>query len=242
MPTGNSHSEYQLVPTHFGLRMTVGTLGLAIPILLFLTSALAPGVAQQPSISHYYYTPMRDALMGALFAVAVFLLAYRGYRPLDGEWLTDRRLSLIAGCGLIAVVVMPAAAIPGLGHPGDIPSLAAFFSPRIVLVAWIHRIGAALFMGALGIMSLVNFRRDRFAPRYSAGLPAHVRAEHLVFVGAGVAMLGAVALIALEFALGPGGEFFANSTFWLESLGVFSFGCAWVTKTKILRKLIGTGG
>jgi len=52
-----------------------------------------PGI--QDSISSYYYTDMRDVLVGSLCAIGVFLWSYRGYDDPDPrlQFATDNRAS-----------------------------------------------------------------------------------------------------------------------------------------------------
>ncbi len=212
----------------------VGVLAIAIPITLLIVSALSPDVTQQQSVSHFYYTPLRDALMGALFAVSVFLFAYTGYAPKPGEWFSDRQVSLLAGLGLICVVVFPAEALKD--HVKNIPSVAMFFPEGSKVLPWIHPIGAIAFMGSLGYMSLVNFRRARFAEKYRhQKQPLRQLTENGIYVLCGLVMLGCVGLMILQTLALPKGEmFFKNATFWFESIGIIFFGLSWLIKTKVL--------
>ena len=73
-----------------GLRRSGGYLGIALPFALVLgqtvSNAFVTGhlsLAIQPSISAYYYTSMRNILVGDLCAIAVFLIACKGYSRFD---------------------------------------------------------------------------------------------------------------------------------------------------------------
>jgi hypothetical protein len=221
------------VISHTWLLGFVGLLAVSIPVLLLLVSALSSDVDQQPSISHFYYTAVRDILMGLLFSVAVFLFAYTGYPPKQGEWPSDRSLSLIAGAGLACVVIFPTPALDT--HPAFIPSL-EYMLPDC-LVMWLHRIGAVAFMGSLGVMSLCNFRRTMI--HRAGAMTTAIRTEDVIYKLAGWTMLGCVGAMILQAVLRPDGPmFFANATFWFESAGIFAFGISWLVKTKVLRRVL----
>jgi hypothetical protein len=225
-------SETRVI-SHTWLLAFVGALAVMIPIVLLVISALRAEVVQQPSISHFYYTPMRDLLMGLLFAVAVFLFAYTGYPPKPDERVSDRQLSLAAGIGLACVVVFPTPPLPD--SPAGIPSIAVFLSAETV--NWLHRIGAVVFMTSLGVMSLVNFRRSM--KNQDGTATTAIATEDLIYRIAGLVMLGCVLAMILQALMRPDGPmFFANATFWFESAGIFAFGISWLVKTKVLRRLM----
>src|SRR5574337_536610 len=89
------------VRNYLALRKLIGILGLAIPPAMWLGVRLLFCDAQQPTISHYYYTGMRDVFVGALWAVGIFLLCYKGTR----DW--DNLASNVAGACAILVAVFP---------------------------------------------------------------------------------------------------------------------------------------
>lgn len=60
---------------------------------------LVSNVILQGSVSGYYYTGVRDVLVGSLCAIGVFLFSYSGYDDWD-KWLTN-------AAGLFAIGVRP---------------------------------------------------------------------------------------------------------------------------------------
>jgi hypothetical protein len=72
-----------LVLSYLGLRKAVGMIGIGLPVVLVLGKVLFDGAGIEPSISNYYYTVMRDVLVGSLCAIGVFLVSYRGYAFVD---------------------------------------------------------------------------------------------------------------------------------------------------------------
>ena len=82
------------------LRKLVGYIGLCLPFALIIGKAvLAPGPLP-PSISDYYFSVMRDVLVGALCAIGVFLITYRGY---GGDFIPMK----IMAAGAIGVAWFP---------------------------------------------------------------------------------------------------------------------------------------
>src|SRR6266699_115645 len=62
------------------LRRAVGFIGVGLPFVLALGDILIfHGDGVRRSVSSYYHTPMRGVLVGALWAIGVFLFAYKGY-------------------------------------------------------------------------------------------------------------------------------------------------------------------
>ena len=121
------------------------------------------------SISESYYTVMRDVFVGALAAVAFFLLAYRGYSEFEDRFFNG--LAVLAA--LILLFSMNPEAVPT--HPiGDPPSChqAVEMAPtcsialnqRLLMFhyeafGWIHFGAATLLFACLGYVSLFFFRR-----------------------------------------------------------------------------------
>src|SRR5262245_53806936 len=60
------------------LRVVIGLLGMSLAAILFIGNRVfdTDGVLQ-PTISHYYYTNMRDFFVGTLVATSIFLFCYR---------------------------------------------------------------------------------------------------------------------------------------------------------------------
>jgi len=60
--------------SYLSLRKAVGWIGMSLPFVLMLGVILIfNGNLIQESISHYYYTGMRNVFVGALCAVGLFL-------------------------------------------------------------------------------------------------------------------------------------------------------------------------
>jgi len=99
----------------YRVSLTLGLLGLFLPTILIVHGLFWNG-GLQPSISHTYHTSMGDVLVGTLFAIGIFLLAYKDFNPeeyvnhtpdrfLTSYW--DRWFSRLAGLGAIGVALFP---------------------------------------------------------------------------------------------------------------------------------------
>lgn len=232
----------------YAVRRAIGLLGIAIPISLLFYALVWPGAAgrgMQDSISAFYHTHMGDVLVGALSAVAVFLISYLGYEPKEGEnrVVTDFWVSTAAGIGALGVALFPTGAPEGLCTPGqtyfDRPTEDAgnarcaiqglFQHPEFV-----HLASAALFFAAISVMCLFLF------PRGANGITFR-RGEHRVYLVCGAILgLAALGLLLTIFGILDG----PNVVFWLESVGVIAFAVAWLVKgrtTAGLRTLFTSG-
>jgi len=74
----------QIIP-YYKLRVLIGAAGISLPFLLWIGKLIFRNSLQiEPSISDYYDDGTAgDILVGVLFALAFFLVSYRGYAPID---------------------------------------------------------------------------------------------------------------------------------------------------------------
>ncbi|MFN3488518.1 MAG: hypothetical protein ACK4YV_05265, partial [Emticicia sp.] len=84
------------------LRWLVGSLGMILPILLWLILYFNNGLLNPlDSISHYFYTRAGSIFIIVVSLLAVFLLVYKGYEPIDFI------LSTIAGICALLLLYFP---------------------------------------------------------------------------------------------------------------------------------------
>src|SRR5919199_3499875 len=99
--------------SYYMLRNAIGTIGILLPFVLVFGNMLFEGLVIQDSISSYYYTRMRDVLVGSLCATGVFLFSYKGYDDPNRAWRrlpfkgTDDLASTIAGISAVGVALFP---------------------------------------------------------------------------------------------------------------------------------------
>jgi len=104
----------ELVVSYMTLRAMVGLLALSFPFVVVcgnwlffghhVAACLWPSNALPGSLSGYYYTHMRNVFVGVLWAVGLFLFAYRGRNKLEN------RITNIAGLAAVCISCFPTAA------------------------------------------------------------------------------------------------------------------------------------
>lgn len=197
-----------LVISYLTLRKAVGILGLALPFLLaFGGMLLDRKFGVHGSISGYYYTGMRNVLVGTLCAIGTFMMSYRGYERKDD----------VAG-DLACLFAIGVALCP---TNSDLNST--------TFMGLAHYLFAALLFLTLAYFSLCLFTKtDSDVPPTRQKLR-----RNAVYKICGYAILGAVVLIVVVKYLPEGlrtevARF--NPVFWLESIAVIAFGISWLTK------------
>jgi hypothetical protein len=203
---GAPHAQSPLVLSYLTLRRAVGVIGLALPPVLAIGGLLLDGSGLQPTISDYYYTSMRNVLVGSLCAIAVFLGSYRYGRP-------DAAAGSVAAVAAVGVALFPTTPA---GDPGGVDT-----------VGVVHLVSAATFFLTLAYFCLALFTRtDPHRP------PTwRKRQRNVVYRVCGVTILVSIALTVVVEALPEEGWVTtAHPVFWLESLAAIAFGVAWFVK------------
>ncbi len=203
-----------LVISYLGLRKAVGIIGIALPFVLAFGKIILEGPGIELSISNYYYTGMRDVFVGALCAIAVFLLSYRGYERID-----DRAGNLAGICAL------GTALFPTAPHV-DI-------TPQYTWEGVLHLSFAAGFFLTLAFFCLVLFRKtDPTKPPTPRKLQ-----RNTVYTFCGYTILICLALIAvLAFVSDASPVKAFDPVFWLEALATVAFGISWFVKGEAILK------
>ena len=213
--------DNSLVFSYLTLRKAIGLLGLALPFVLSFGAFLIFRQQLQGSISHYYWTGMRDVFVGMLFAIAFFLLSYRGYAR------ADRIAGILACVFAVGVAVFPtvqgAEAVTG-------PSVG---TARIV--GTVHFIFAAAFFATLIYFSLVLFTKTR-----ERGRPTKQKLiRNGIYRGCAYVMAACILLTFVYFLL-PLTQQIAlaaySPIYWLESIAIIAFGVSWLVKGEAILK------
>jgi len=220
------------------LAATVGAVAFLLPVVLGLGSILNPPLRQ--SISHFYYVPFfGDMLVGGLFFIGTFLIAYRGLLP------QERTISNVAGFAAFGIALFPTTG-PGLADGRvfsrvltqvtvvkEVPALDTAYKDYYSLfpyVGFLHFFCAAVLFGFLAYCALFVFtRRSARNPHDVGQRPKKLRNGIYKACGA-VIVLCMVAMLA---KLLPGVETRWNAydlTFVFEALALFSFGLSWLVK------------
>jgi hypothetical protein len=211
-----------MVMSYMTMRKFVGGIGILLPFVLYVGNQII-GYGVQPSMSGYYYTPMRNIFIGALCALAIFLITY------DGWDRADTVITNVAGIGTVGTALCPTSPVNATGHQA--------------VVGIFHLSFAGFTFVLLAVMSL------RFAKRvptpaglsfwqrvcYALGFtpPGSSRtttAELVTYRVSGFTLLVCLALIY------PMSKVYSDSLLVLEMIMLVSFGVAWLVKgTTLLR-------
>lgn len=207
--------------TYRRIRRTIGYLGISLPILLVGLSLIAFFQTQvQASISHYYYTNLREIFTGTLCAVGLFLIRYKGYGNVS-IWKNDNLLTNIAG-----IMAFGAALIPT--NPDS-------FSAKIYTLipypekwlGWLHYGFAALFFLILALLAINVFT---IGQQNQTNIPTSMLNENNIYRLCGYAILLFIILVPIAGQL----KLFPYSTLVFEALSLFAFGIAWLIKGRAL--------
>ncbi|GIJ00447.1 hypothetical protein CLV28_1831 [Sediminihabitans luteus] len=207
--------------TYLYLRLTIGVVGLLLPVVLVLGELLwrEPGdPLVRGSLSAYYHSGMRDWFVGSLLVVAAFLVAYLwSFR----DW--DSRISTAAG--ILAVIV---AFCPTSGGPLT-PVQQALGEQAL---ARVHIVAAAVFIVLLGVLSaLYGWRAGRRPATVPGRSPAFWRALHWSAAGVIAAAVLGVAVVRLLQATGVLGAFERDRVLLVaEWAAVWAFSVSWLAK------------
>lgn len=193
-------------------RQLIGYLGLLLPVILFGLAGLrpTPGLPRWEtlySVSAYYYTGAGAAFVGVIFALALFLFTYRGYK----NDRSDRVAGAAGGLCALGVALFPTS------PPGDV-SAAYWWSSTTGIIHYVSAI--SLFLVFI-VFSLWLFRKTKI-PK-GEKLPYDKWWRNRIFLICGVVMVGSV--------LWAGSSVFTGAAiFWPETLALSAFAVSWLVK------------
>ena len=214
------NSTAGLLLSYLTLRWVMGILAVSLPIVLIIWGFYIHGWWKlEDSISAYYYLRTRDVLVGVLFAIAWFLITYRGYdraekvtlRTLWRNPLSDNWAGYLAGGFALGVAFFPVNGGP--------------------LELVVHHVSAAGLFLLLAYFCLVLFTKKGPDPS-----PEKLR-RNRVYRICGWIILACIVLMAVYSWFLP--EDWAEEikpVFWLESIALWAFGISWFIKGETLWK------
>ena len=203
----HAHPHSELVLSYLGLRKAVGCIGLALPVVLLVGHGWLDSSELPPSISDYYYSTMRDVLVGAMWALAVFMASYRGHERQDD--ITGDITCLSA----IGVSLFPVAPADGA-------------TPLQESIGLLHLTFAGIFFISLAWFCLVIFCKG------GANRSRRKQQRDRVFLVCGWTLIGCLLLLIL-FGLKSDDWPFVSQyklVFWVEAIGIWAFGWSWLVK------------
>ncbi|HEY1575279.1 MAG TPA: DUF998 domain-containing protein [Pseudonocardiaceae bacterium] len=195
-----------MIRSYVFLRRSIGTIGMALPVVLIVGYLFWPPTEVLASISGYYYSPLRGVLVGSMCAVGVFLLSYRGIG------LIDDLISNIAAVAAVGLALFPTT-----------PS-----GPRTAAqqhIGVVHVVCAATFFLMLALFCLVRFPKPD--NEVTADDP-HRHSRDIAYHATGSVILLCLLLVVVTGLL-PVTEP-AHPLLILETVAIFSFGVSWFVK------------
>jgi len=223
----DQHKQDDVVRSYYRIRKTLGWLGLALPVLLILGGWASQRMVE-PSLSDYYHTLMRDAFVGTLTAMGLFLIAYPGHRPDRGEHVSDDLISTVAGLAAFGVAYFPNEMRTNANLLGSITQQALGYK----LAAVAHYISAILFLSALAAMCLRKFARTA----------KPLRRRIYRACGWTIVAMTVLVIVASWFKIrGPAGpQKIVNDwmlVLWFEAVAIWAFAIAWLVKGRVEERL-----
>jgi hypothetical protein len=212
-----AEDDRQIIISYTNLRRLIGILGISLPFLC-LIGLIITSTILQPSISHCYYTNVRDVFVGIMIGVSMFLITYYGYDPIDHV------VTNITGTAGILLAICPCLfsyANPELNH------LVGYLNFNPYLSNIIHIVCASIFFLLLAFNSIFLFTKTD---------PNVVKTENkkkrnVIYIVCGIIMI-VLMLVLLFLHLIMGNVKFDETpiAFFIESLMLLAFGISWLVK------------
>ncbi len=202
----------RMVISYKTMRKLIGILGIALPVILIVGRVFNP-TPWPGSISAFYYTNMRDALVGILFAVSLFLFSYNGYD------LVDIISTDIAALAALGVALFPCnAGLPGrVGIFHLLPKVSGGF----------HVFFACLFFLTLAFISAIVFTMHEPDGR----IDDDKRARNILYITCAAVIVAAMIATAISMRCDP------PLVFLWEAIALWAFGISWLVKGEALPKV-----
>jgi hypothetical protein len=202
------------------LRKVIGWIGTLLPVVLVAGEAIVSSAPLPISLSDYYYTPMRNIMVGSLCVLGVFLLVYDVGVRLD-HWVTNA-----AGLGVLGVALLPGS--PEVAH----------LTTTEEVVGNLHVVFASIAFLAFSVTTWRFVRADSDGPdgtAPSAGSCVFYRACSLVML-AFIILSGVAILTPVSF------QDDTKILFIFEALASMTFGLSFLVKGRGLQPLLSAPG
>lgn len=202
-----------IVISYKALRRLIGVLGILLPLICIIGGLLFTADPIQQSISLYYYSNMRDFLVGILFVVSLFLITYKGTRVID---LIITSITGIAG---LCIAIFPC--YNELYETQRV----GIFQLYPITSNIVHLTFASLFFILLAINSIFLFTRksDTVTPQKLI--------RNRIYLVCGIIILACfLGLVICMLMLTQEQKFESKIILILESIALLAFGISWLVK------------
>lgn len=199
------------------MRKIIGFFGFMLPLTLIIINMIAEKqFVVLNSISAYYYSNVRDILVGVLFIITFFLFNYKGYDKLDNI------ITNICGLSALLIAIFPMS-------NGSI-SNSIFQNQRLNEI--IHFSSATLLFICFSFMSIFLFTKSD-----KKILDKRKKNKNYIFIACGILIILSIIIIGVVQVINN--ETFNNKyhfVLWFETLALCSFGISWLTKADVILK------
>jgi len=195
----------QIIP-YYVLRVLIGAAGICLPFLLVIGKLIYNGTFElEYSISDYYDNGTAgDILVGILFALAFFLVSYKGYAAIDS-------ITANFGCAFaLGVALFPTTSTNKFVH-------------------YSHFVFAVLLFSDFIFFSIYLFRKKNPNPTAQKE-----KRNAVYLICGVIMTVCIIAIAAAELFLNEEVRNKLHPVFWMESLALFSFGFSWITKAEMV--------
>lgn len=202
----NQEDTGSLIISYFTLRKTIGFLAFFLPPALVLGSFILDHTRYiQVSMSAYYYTGVRNLLVGVVCGISLFLFCYHGYK-----WY-DSLASKLAGLFALGIAFFPTSAT----------------NDKTDIISILHYVTSGIFLVILALMSFFLFTKTN----PNGAMTARKKQRNRVYRICGIVIFVSVALIPVAGLDGIWEKVkFLKPTFTLETIALIAFGISWLTK------------
>jgi hypothetical protein len=208
------------VKTYRRIRSAIGILGVGLPIALLIIP-LFPffKTTVQPSISHYYYTNLREIFTGVLCAVGLFLIRYKGYKN-PKILKNDSLLTNIVGFMAFGIALFPTS-------PNECCQKIYTLIPYCYnMLGALHYAFATIFFVLLAIISINVFT---IGQKKNTDIPISFFNENRIYRTCGYLILLLILMVPVFGFLKVN-----YATLIFEALALFAFGTSWLVKGRAL--------
>ncbi len=206
MPGVKTPTNNNQIISYYALRILIGATGVFLPVLLIIGNLIAnETLTIEFSVSDYYDNGTAgDILVGILFVLGFFLMAYKGYDKIDSR-------AANFGCVFaLGVALCPTTSTNTLVHN-------------------MHFVFALLLFSVFIFFSIYLFRKTGPGRRTK-----QKDKRDTLFMVCGIVMIGCIAGIALSMLVFKAAALKYHLVFWFESVALIAFGISWITKAEVL--------
>jgi len=204
-------------------RRSIGLITIFLPVIVAFGAWVGPdNLGIQESVSHYYYTGMRDIFVAFFFSIGMFLLIYNPSKYQSNYGKKDRYLGMVAGSSAIIASLIPTACSTIIISP-----ICSSISDQEPLFDNIHLAAGGLLVFSLAIFSYYFFpinQEEKMRKTYK-------------WIG-GIMFILILLMAIYHTTKGVNEELFKDIfgsipyIYWLELLLMWAWGYAWFLKGK----------